>query len=152
MILILLILTLLILTIVLSIIYLESLQEQKFYEPFIYETESLNLEEFRGFYHHQANLTKSKTKDKYDGAGVYVIYNRTEDKYHIGQGDLVIEEIHQQFEGEKNKDLQSEVNKGDQFFIKMMLLDETDCQTLDELEDITRSEFVSEWPISVASD
>lgn len=143
MIIVLLILTLLILTIILSIIYLEGLQDQKFYEPFIYEAESLNPEEFDEFYNHQANLTKSYTRNKYDGPGVFVFYNQTKDKYYFGQGDPVIEKIQKQMTSDPNKSLQVEINHGDQIYIKMMLLEETKYETLDELEQVTRREFLA---------
>lgn len=143
MIIVLLILTLLILTIVLSIIYLEGLQDQKFYEPFIYDAESLTPDEFEEFYNHQANLTKSYTRNKYDGPGVFVFYNQTKDKYYFGHSESVIEKIQKQLTSDPNRPLQMEINHGDQIFIKMMLLEDTKYDSLDELEQVTRLEFLA---------
>lgn len=143
MIFILVILTLLILTIVLSIIYLEDLQDQRFYEPFIYDSDSVNVEEFFDFYTHQGNISRSHTRTKYDGPGVYVIYNRTMDKYYFGQDEFVIEGINEQLTSDRNHELREELSDGHRFYIKMMLLEKTSCQTLDELEETTREEFLS---------
>lgn len=143
MILILVILTLLILTIVLSIIYLEDIQDQRFYEPFIYDSDSVNVEEFFDFYNHQGNISRSNTRTKYDGLGVYVIYNRTLDKYYFGQDELVIEGINDQLTTAANQELRRELSNGHRFYIKMMLLEETSCQSLNELEETTRLEFLS---------
>lgn len=144
MIIILVVLTLLILTIVLSIMYLENVQTERYFEPFVYEERGITLEEFGQFYNQKGSMTRSSVHEKYDGPGVYVLYNRTLDKYYFGQGGLVIEAINERLEDEVDSNLQTELENQHDFYLKMMLLEETSFDTLAELEYITQKEFLSD--------
>lgn len=137
------VLTLLILATVISIVFLEDMQDQNYYKPFVYETVSLDLEDFHDFYNQKGNIFKSPAKDKFDGPGVYVLYNQTQDKYYFGQGDLVIEAIYDRLTAESNEPIVEEVSNLDQFYIKMLLLNETSYDNLADLETATRHEFAA---------
>lgn len=144
MIIILVVLTLLILTIVLSIMYLENIQTKRYFEPFVYDMQGIALEEFDEFYDQKGNMTKSNLREKYDGPGVYILYNRTLDKYYFGQGEFVIEAINDRLDNEADTNLQTELHNQHDFYLKMMLLEETPFDTLAELEYMTRQEFLSD--------
>src|SRR5699024_4799415 len=144
MIIILVILTLLILTLVLSIMYLENIQTERYFKPFVYDMKGIALEEFDEFYDQKGHMTKSNLREKYDGPGVYILYNRTLDKYYVGQGEFVIEAINDRLYNDVDKNLQMELHNQHDFYVKMMLLEETSFDTLAELEYTTRQEFLSD--------
>lgn len=143
MIVILIILTLLILTIVLSLAYIEEVQDQRFFESFVYDSESLNVDEFFEFYDYKSYFSRKTIHHKYDGPGVYVLYNYDLKKYYIEQSEQVIEAIYQQLDGELYSSVQAEIDEENRFDIKMMLLEETPYRSLNELESETKQEFLA---------
>lgn len=69
-----------------------------------------------------------------DFAGVYILYNQTKNKYYVGQGQSVFKRVNSHFIGHGNGDVYADYKYGDDFTIKMIRLDQSGFQTLNELE------------------
>lgn len=71
---------------------------------------------------------------KYDFAGVYIIYNKTKNMYYVGQGQKVFQRVNSHFTGHGNGDVYADYKYGDNFVIKMIELEKSGFNTLNELE------------------
>ena len=69
-----------------------------------------------------------------DFAGVYVLYNKTKNKYYVGQGQRVLKRVNMHFTGKGNGDVYADYKYGDDFTIKMIRLKHCGFKTLNELE------------------
>ena len=69
-----------------------------------------------------------------DFAGVYIIYNKSKNKYYVGQGKRVFKRVNDHFTGHGNGDVYADYKYGDKFTIKMISLAKSGCSSLNELE------------------
>lgn len=66
--------------------------------------------------------------------GVYKLFNRSKNMYYVGQGKQVLNRVNSHFTGKGNGDVYADYKYGDEFTIKMIALDGSGFQTLNELE------------------
>lgn len=66
--------------------------------------------------------------------GVYILFNRSKNMYYVGQGKQVLNRVNSHFTGKGNGDVYADYKYGDEFTIKMIALDGSGFQTLNELE------------------
>ena len=67
-------------------------------------------------------------------AGVYILYNRTKNKYYVGQGKQVLSRVNSHFMGRGNGDVYADYKYGDKFTIKMIALKKSGYKSLNALE------------------
>ncbi len=79
--------------------------------------------------------------NRMDFAGVYILYNRTRNRYYVGQGRNVFSRVNQHFTGHGNGDVYADYRYGDEFSIRMIPLRRSGFHTLNELERHTISEY-----------
>lgn len=71
---------------------------------------------------------------QYAFEGVYILYNHTKNMYYVGQGKNVFQRVNSHFTGHGNGDVYADYKYGDEFTIKMIALENSGFQTLNELE------------------
>ena len=74
-------------------------------------------------------------------AGVYILYNKNRNKYYVGQGKEVLNRVNAHFTGKGNGDVYADYKYGDEFTIKMIALENSGFETLNELERNTISYY-----------
>ena len=67
-------------------------------------------------------------------AGVYILYNESKDMYYVGQGKQVLNRVNNHFTGKGNGDVYADYKYGDIFYIKMIALENSKFNSLNELE------------------
>lgn len=67
-------------------------------------------------------------------AGIYILHNKTKDKYYVGQSKTVLNRVNNHFTGKGNGDVYFDYRSGDQFTIKMISLENSGFPDLDSLE------------------
>jgi len=77
---------------------------------------------------------KKHISTRYDFAGVYILYNHTKNMYYVGQGKKVFQRVNNHFTGHGNGDVYADYKYGDDFTIKMIELEGSGFNTLNELE------------------
>ena len=65
-------------------------------------------------------------------AGVYILFNQSKNMYYVGQGKQVLNRVNAHFTGKGNGD--ADYKYGDSFTIKMIALENSGFDTLNELE------------------
>ena len=73
-------------------------------------------------------------KSNKDFSGVYIIYNKNKDIYYIGQAKQILYRVNKHFLGRGNGDVYSDYKYGDKFTIKLLDLDTSGYNSLNELE------------------
>lgn len=73
--------------------------------------------------------------------GVYILYNKTKNKYYVGQGRRILNRVNSHFTGKGNGDVYADYKYGDEFTIKMISLENSGCESLNELERLMIAEF-----------
>ena len=74
-------------------------------------------------------------------AGVYILYNKSKDMYYVGQGKQVLNRVNAHFTGKGNGDVYADYKYGDEFTIRMIALENSGFETLNELERNTISYY-----------
>ena len=69
-----------------------------------------------------------------DFTGIYVIHNKTKDKYYVGQSVRVVGRVGQHLMGRGNGDVYADYKYGDKFEINIVSLRESGYDSLDALE------------------
>ena len=67
-------------------------------------------------------------------AGVYILFNQSKNMYYVGQGKQVLNRVNAHFTGKGNGDVYADYKYGDSFTIKMIALENSGFDTLNELE------------------
>lgn len=67
-------------------------------------------------------------------AGVYILYNKTLNKYYVGQGTKILNRVYAHFTGKGNGDVYADYKYGHEFTIRMIALENSGFSTLNELE------------------
>ncbi len=83
---------------------------------------------------HRQKDSRRYISAKYDFAGVYVIYNKTQRLYYVGQANKVLQRVNSHFTGHGNGDVYADFSYGDRFSIRTIRLRGSGCATLNELE------------------
>lgn len=66
--------------------------------------------------------------------GVYILYNKTQKKYYVGQGKNVIGRVNSHFTGKGNGDVYADYKYGDEFVIRIIALKHSGYRNLNALE------------------
>lgn len=80
-------------------------------------------------------------RDKLNFEGVYVLFNCTKNMYYVGQGKRVLDRVNMHFTGKGNGDVYADYKYGDGFTIKMISLENSGCESLNELERLMIAEY-----------
>nr|WP_238439322.1 GIY-YIG nuclease family protein [Bacillus cereus] len=72
--------------------------------------------------------------NNYNFAGVYILHNKSKDLYYVGQGKQVLNRVNNHFTGKGNGDVYADYKYGDYWTIKMIALEKSGFNTLNELE------------------
>ena len=74
-------------------------------------------------------------------AGVYIIFNQTKNMYYVGQAQKILDRVNNHFTGKGNGDVYADYKYGDTFTIKMIALEGSGFETLNELERCTIQKY-----------
>ncbi len=77
---------------------------------------------------------KNHISTNYDFAGVYILFNLTKNMYYVGQGKKAFQRVNSHFTGHGNRDVYADYKYGDDFRIKMISLENSGFNSLNELE------------------
>lgn len=66
--------------------------------------------------------------------GIYILHNKTKNKYYVGQSKTVLNRVNMHFTGKGNGDVYFDYRAGDQFAIRMVSLQNSGFASLDDLE------------------
>lgn len=80
-------------------------------------------------YNSRSSITKV-----YEASGVYVLYNKTKNKYYVGQGKQVMNRVNAHFTGHGNGDVYADWKYGDEFTIRIIRLEDSGYSSLNALE------------------
>lgn len=75
-----------------------------------------------------------RKKNPLDIPGVYILYNRTKNKYYVGQAKKLFFRINQHFMGHGNGDVYADYKYGDDFLIRWVPLEDSGFPNLNSLE------------------
>ena len=69
-----------------------------------------------------------------DFTGIYIIHNVSSERYYVGQSKREVNRVNQHFTGHGNGDIYADYKYGDIFTLKMLSLNNSGYESLDELE------------------
>jgi hypothetical protein len=75
--------------------------------------------------------------NNFNFTGVYILHNQSKDSYYVGQGKKVLDRVNSHFTGKGNGDIYADYKYGDKWTIKMIALDHSSFDSLNELEKYT---------------
>lgn len=99
---------------------------------FLYKTEELSVNDF--FYLRTQKRGKSYISNDYNIPGVYILRNKTQGMYYIGQGKKVLSRANHHLTGKGNGDVYADYKYGDTFTVQIVPLDSTNYKYLNDLE------------------
>lgn len=70
----------------------------------------------------------------YQFAGVYILHNQSKNMYYVGQAKHTLNRVNNHFTGKGNGDVYADYKYGDKWTIRMIALNESPFDTLNELE------------------
>lgn len=76
-------------------------------------------------------------------AGVYIIYNKSKNMYYVGQAHRILDRVNSHFTGKGNGNVYADYKYGDSFTIRMISLESSGYQSLNDLERDTIRKFDS---------
>lgn len=77
---------------------------------------------------------RPRYSNQFNFAGVYILLNKSKDRYYVGQGKQVLDRVNPYFIGRGNGDVYADYKYGDEWTIKMIALDGSGFRTLNKLE------------------
>ena len=80
------------------------------------------------------NFLILKAEAESDIAGVYVLWNRTRQKFYVGQAKRLFQRVGQHLTGHGNGDVYADYRFGDEFMVRLIKLSDTSFESLDEQE------------------
>lgn len=109
---------------------------QKLIQKIDNDKEKIPIEEF---FELRSKIMSENRKNKeshlsWQYSGVYILHNETTDKYYVGQSVNMFRRLRDHFTGYGNHRVYSTYQNGDKWFIKTVLLRETDFPSLNVLE------------------
>lgn len=75
-----------------------------------------------------------KAKKSKNGAGVYIIHNKTKRSYYVGQSIHILDRVNSHFSGKGNGDVYADYKYGDRFTIRLIPLRGSGYKNLNDLE------------------
>lgn len=78
--------------------------------------------------------SKKLSSDTADVAGVYIIYNRSQKKYYVGQAQHIVSRANNHFTGKGNGHVYADYVHGDKFYIRFVKLRGSGEKNLNSLE------------------
>ena len=66
--------------------------------------------------------------------GVYIIYNKSKNMYYVGQSVKTVQRVNSHLSGRGNGDVYADYKYGDEFTVKIIPLNKSGYDTLDDLE------------------
>ncbi len=79
-------------------------------------------------------LKETKTMSEFEFSGVYVIRNRSKNKYYVGQATKIMSRVNNHFTGKGNGDVYADYKYKDKFKIQLFPLKDSGFSSLNELE------------------
>ena len=76
-------------------------------------------------------------------AGVYILFNKTKNMYYVGQATKILDRVNNHFTGKGNGDVYADYKYGDSFTIKMIALENSGFDNLNDLERNTIARYNS---------
>lgn len=83
---------------------------------------------------HEAKMDRRGSRDRLNFAGVYILHNKTKDRYYVGQGQKVANRVNAHFSGRGNGDVYADHKYGDVWTIRIIELNQSGFKTLNTLE------------------
>ncbi|MBX8944414.1 GIY-YIG nuclease family protein [Lysinibacillus sp. K60] len=129
-----------ILSIVFSIlVYLSQARQKKKIREQIFELANNTLELTPVEFFEMRNKSfggrgKALYSNNYNFAGVYILHNKSKSLYYVGQGKEILNRVNSHFTGKGNGDVYADYKYGDDWTIKMIALENSSFNTLNELE------------------
>ena len=74
-------------------------------------------------------------------SGVYILLNKTKNMYYVGQSTKILDRVNNHFTGKGNGDVYADYKYGDAFTIKMIGLENSGFDSLNDLERATISRY-----------
>ena len=96
---------------------------------------STNFNEFKQRIH---STTRTSV---YNVPGVYILYNKNNSKYYIGQSKTMIYRVTNHFKGKGSPDVYKSYINGDKFIIRMIPLENSGFKNLNDFERYTIRKF-----------
>lgn len=114
-------------------------------ERLMWNTQELSPQELKGILQNPGSVkgTPHENLLKQNGAGVYILLNKTKGLHFIGQGKHVVNRAYSNFTGKGSPDVFTDFKAGDDFTIKIIPFEGSGFETLDELERFMLAKFSS---------
>ena len=117
----------------------KTLKAKETLERLIIDNEEIDIEEFLEMYDTRIYNFDSKQYDikilkRADFEGVYIIHNCTKDIYLVGKSQKVLKKVDRYFRGFENEDVYEDYENCDTFKIRIIKLENSDYNDIDELE------------------
>lgn len=80
------------------------------------------------------SFKQASTRQSFAFTGVYILRNKTQDRYYVGQGKNVLDRVNQHLTGRGNGEVYADYRNGDEWTIQLINFDDTHFNTLNELE------------------
>ncbi|MGP4073305.1 GIY-YIG nuclease family protein [Piscibacillus sp. B03] len=128
-----------VLILILIILYIIQFREQKRIREQIFELANNTLELTPQEFLEMRNRSfggkgKPLYSNKYNFSGVYILHNKSKNLFYVGQGKQVLNRVNTHFIGRGNGDVYADYKYGDQWTIKMIALENSGFNTLNDLE------------------
>lgn len=80
------------------------------------------------------DLSGQKGSGVHDFTGIYILENKTEDKFYVGQSISVLKRASKHFTGDGNKGIYEDYKNGDKWTVKMIALSDSGFKSINALE------------------
>ena len=107
---------------------------KKTIEQLANNTTEISPEEFMNMRTTKLLRGKGYYASNHNFEGVYILRNVDKDMYYVGQAKRVLDRVNQHFTGKGNGDVYADWKYGDDFTIKMIALENTEFESLNDLE------------------
>ena len=115
---------------------LHSKDRHSVYYSFVafYENYKKNLQKNKSGFISLESFNIMKNSAKADYVGVYIIYNKTRNKYYVGQAKRMFYRVAQHFGSHGNGDIYADYKYGDDFYVRLIKLSDSGFDNIDQLE------------------
>ncbi|MGL5630459.1 MAG: GIY-YIG nuclease family protein [Mycoplasmoidaceae bacterium] len=83
----------------------------------------------------------------HDFQGIYILFNKSKNMYYVGQSINIFKRVNQHFTGKGNGDVYADYKYGDIFTIKLLNLENSNFNSLNELENKTIYTYKSKYKL-----
>lgn len=100
--------------------------------------ENVSAEEFMQMYDLRIYDISSKQNDikimnKIEFEGVYILHNKSKNKYYVGKGNKIFKKIDRHFRGYGNIDVYKDLQSGNKFYVRIIRLKDSGYDNIDIL-------------------